>query len=125
MPNATDNPAPAQPDDVRSKAIRFFTFLKELSQLKTRTIREASAYESVFPFSDVPRERECSTPAWFERDGDSANDEKWLRIEKPERPRRPAPPGICLPWCDPASLDTLSPEPKLHDEIDEPESCPW
>ena len=52
------------------------------------------------------------------------DDEKWLRIGKPKRPSQPTPPDICAGWYDPPSLDTLSPEPQVHDAIDDPEWRP-
>ncbi len=68
MPDAKDVPAAVPIDPTRAKAIRFFTYLKELLPLKIKTVREASAYQSIFAFSEIPREKECSTPAWFDKE---------------------------------------------------------
>jgi hypothetical protein len=50
--------------EIRKKAVRLFTYLKDLTRLRTAMVRDLSAYEGVLWFDDVPREPGCFTAAW-------------------------------------------------------------
>jgi len=122
MPDTAINDVTATPnstpDPIREKAIRLFQYLSELAKIRTRMVRDVASYEAVFWFSDLPREKECYTPAW---DGGEATDEEnWLRIDKPLRPDLPRPPAECEHWFDTATLEDVSAEPRLYEEIVDP-----
>jgi len=105
-------------DPIRDKAIRLFRYLSALAELRAKTVRDVASHEAVFWFSELPCEKECYTPAW---DGEEATDEEnWLRIDKPVKPALPQPPAECEHWFNTASLEEISAEPMLHDEIVDP-----
>ncbi len=110
--------SPSEPDALRGRAIGLFRYLNALAELRARTVRDVSAYDAFFWLSELPCEKECYTPAW---DGEENTDEEnWVRIDKPAKPARPQPPVECEHWFHFASLDDVSAEPKLHDEIADP-----
>ncbi len=101
------------------RAVRLFQYLKELSVLRTRTIRSIDSYESVVWFSDVPREPECFAASWFAADNDVDEDE-WLVISKPV-PLEDAPdiPDDLAPWVDERVLaDSSSENLALRQQIE-------
>ena len=109
-------------DPIRDKAIRLFRYLSALAELRARTVRDVASYEAVFWFSELPCEKECYTPAWD--GGETTDEENWLRIDKPVKPVLPRPPAECEHWFNAASLEEISAEPKLHDEIVDPKWVP-
>jgi hypothetical protein len=112
----------SKPDPIRDKAIRLFRYLGALTKLRAKNVRDVTSYETVFWFSELPRENGCYTPAW---DGEETTDEEnWLRIDRPAKPTVPRPPADCGHWFDAASLEEISAEPKLYDEIDDPKGVP-
>ena len=83
-------------DLIRDRAIRLFTYLRELTKLRSKVIRTLDNYDSVLWFSDIPREQGCFTQAWgAEQDG---SEEIWLEIKKPKIPSIPSLPDELLPW---------------------------
>src|SRR5215472_1087895 len=44
----------AAPDDVRDRAVRLFTFLREYTQLRARTVLTTDGYDKVILLADVP-----------------------------------------------------------------------
>jgi hypothetical protein len=76
------------PSDHRDKAISLFTYLKELSELRTKAIRSWDQYDKVIWLADVPQEPEFHCGAWF-RNPETDN-EIWIEARKP-RPRSAAP----------------------------------
>ncbi len=123
MPETRTNDAPAteasRPDPIQEKAIRLFRYLSELAKLRAKMVRDVASYEAAFWFSDLPREKECYTPAWD--GGETTDEESWLRIDKPVKPVLPRPSAECEHWFDTASLEDVSAEPRLHDEIVDPQ----
>ena len=107
--------------EVREKAIRLFTYLKELTQLRTAMVRDLSAYESVLWFDDVPREPGCFTVAWGAQREET---EAWLEVERHDEPRVPAVPEICQPWVDSSQLQRSDAEPWLRERILAPTEPP-
>ena len=126
MVENTTNDAPvaaaSKLDPIREKAIRLFRYLTALAELRARTVRDVASYEAVFWFSELPREKECYTPAWD--GGETTDEENWLRIDKPVRPVLPRPPAECEHWFDAARLEEVAAEPKLYDEIVDPKWVP-
>lgn len=105
-----------QPDLTRDKAIRLFTYLRELVQLRSKVIRTLDNYDSVLFFSDIPCEPECFTQAWgYAQEG---LEEIWLKIEKPKFSRVPPVPNEIRPWVIDAELaDSSKDDPELCHRI--------
>src|SRR5262245_5807567 len=89
-------------DLLRDKAIGLFTYLRELTQLRSKVIRSLEQYEDVLWLSDIPREQECFARAW----GASRyeDDEIWIEIQKPKLPAVPTVPNELRPWINDADL---------------------
>jgi hypothetical protein len=108
-------PLPATTDDVRDRAIRLYTFLREYTQLRARTVQTTDGYDEVIWLADVPRLPGCysaaSEPA---RDG-----EVWLEVRRPRLSPAPPPPAGAEPWLDPDTLaDSALDTPVLRDALE-------
>ncbi len=64
---------------IKDRAIRLFTYLQELVQLRTSQVRDIESYESVVRFSEVPHEEECYSISWGTPLEDS---DVWLEIRR-------------------------------------------
>lgn len=107
-------PTASEEGSLRDKAVRLFTYLQELAQLRTPKVCDLSSYESILWFHEVPHEPGCFSVAWgTEREGA----EVWLEVKKRKEPPCPAIPAICTDWVDPAALCDSSREPQLRDRI--------
>ena len=101
---------------VRDRAVRLFTYLRELAKLKTKVTRDLSAYDGVVWFHDVPEYKGCfsilSSP-----ESDKAQDDIWLEVRKVAEPKRPSIPSPCLRWVEASPESDPLVEPYLKDEI--------
>ena len=80
----------------RDKAIRLFTYLKELTMLRSVVQRNCDSYEDVIWWAEIPREKECYCVAWdLHKD---ATFEAWIRVERPRRKRPPMPGPQLREW---------------------------
>lgn len=100
---------------VRDRAIRLFTFLKELAQLRTKVTRDLSAYDHVAWFHKVPEYKGCFSILSAELD--ETRDGVWLEVRRPKEPQKPSIPSSCLKWLDDSSEADPLVEPRLRDEI--------
>jgi hypothetical protein len=107
--------------EVRKKAVRLFSYLKDVTRLRTAVVRDLSAYESVLWFNDVPREPGCFTVAWGAQREET---EMWLEVEKHDEPRLPAIPEVCRLWVDLSDLQSDDAEPRLREQISAPTESP-
>jgi len=106
-------------ETLRSRATALYTFLKEFTELRSKTIRTFDQYEHILWFSNVPRgeDKLCDCAAWH-RGEDREGEEIWLEIRQPRLIPAPEPPAELEPWlvreqvCD-SSLEM----PELLDEI--------
>ena len=97
------------------RAVALYTFLREFTQLRTKTIRDISRYEQdgqIIWATDIPREHGCDCIAWH-RDapdafGGDASDEVWLEIRKPRLSPPPEPPEAVHAWVRREQLDDSS-----------------
>src|SRR5215469_18876558 len=81
-------------DEVRDRAVRLFTFLREYTQLRASTALTTDAYDEVIWLADVPGLPGCSCAAV-----DSARDgEVWLEVRKPRLAPAPRLPEVLQPW---------------------------
>ena len=72
----------ANTEATRNSAASLYTFLKEFTALRTKTVRSIDEYEDVLWFSNVPREPECDCAAWHRGQGHE-DAEIWLEIRQP------------------------------------------
>ena len=103
--------------EVRDRAIRLFKYLKELTELRTNTIRNLDQYEKVLWFNEIPRRAECQCIAW---PGVSTENlaESWIEIKKPKLKQPPIPPKSLTDWLNVEELTDSSLEsPPLRERI--------
>ena len=101
---------------VRDKAVRLFTYLKELTELRSDVKRNCDAYDQVVWWAEIPREKECYCAAW-DLGRDAAYDD-WLRVERPRRKRPPTPTQVLAPWLSERDIaDASQDAPQLKDSI--------
>jgi very-short-patch-repair endonuclease len=101
---------------VRDKAVRLFTYLKELTELRSEVKRNCEEYEQVVWWAEIPRENECYCAFWdLGREGAY---EDWVRIQRPRRRRPPIPPSSLAPWLSEREIADSSLEtPALRESI--------
>lgn len=102
-------------DITRTRAISLFTYLRELTQLRTKVTRLVDDYEKVLWFQDLPKEAECYTPAWGA--SQEGLEDVWLEIRKPALRPYPAPPNELRPWIRMEGLAESSEIPSLLPRI--------
>ncbi|MGH7427066.1 MAG: AAA domain-containing protein [Candidatus Methylomirabilaceae bacterium] len=104
-------------NSTRNRATALYTFLKEFTELRTKTVRSLDQYEHVLWFSDIPREAECNCAAWH-RGQDGESGEVWLEIRQPRLVAAPTPSEELAPWLAQAQVADSSIEmPELRTEI--------
>lgn len=81
---------------IRDRATRLFSYLKELTELRSDVKRSCDEYEQVIWWADIPREKECYCAAWDL--GRESAYKDWIRIERPHRKGPPSPPPTLAPW---------------------------
>ena len=107
----------AADETTRERAIRLFTFLREVTELRTKTIRTLDQYDQVLWFHDIPREPGCFCIARQEPHEDQRED-VWVEIKKPKLKPPPLVPAELRPWLDPVEVEDSSLEyPELRDRI--------
>ncbi|TAK31280.1 MAG: hypothetical protein EPO21_17415 [Chloroflexota bacterium] len=107
-------------DVTRARAVALYTFLKEFTELRTKTVRSVDQYDQVLWFSDVPEQPGCDCAARH-RGRDEENGEVWLEIHQPRLVSAPKPPAELEPWLVREQITDSSIEmPELRDEIELP-----
>jgi len=105
-----------QTDINRERAIRLFTFLREFSQLRTKTIRSIDQYEQVLWLSEIPKVPNCYCIAW--KPDEASRTDIWIEIQKPKIILPPSVPKTIQPWLNPLDTNNSSIEfPSLYDRI--------
>jgi hypothetical protein len=107
----------------RDRAVRLFTYLKELTELRSSTIRTLESYDKVIWLADLPRYRVCYSAAWFGARAEEQVDErtqKWIEVPKPPPFRlAPTPPQLLIRWLDETQISDSSLDfPELREAID-------
>ena len=106
-------------DEVRDRAVRLFTFLREYTQLRASTALTTDAYDEVIWLVDVSDLPGCLCAAVEPtRDG-----EVWLEVRKPKLQPAPRPPEQLRPWLQQFS-DSAPDAPPLRDWIPDPNPRP-
>ena len=96
----------------KEKTERLFTYLKELSLLRSPLIRDLQQYENYFFLNEIPNEPGCLSPLV-----DNVKD-TWIEIKKPIKPQFPMVPKVLLDWLDPSfQIENVNTEPKLVEKI--------
>jgi hypothetical protein len=105
--------------EVEAKALGLFKFLRDFSELRTRTIRSLDSYDDVLWLSDIPRVSGCHVAAWFRgQDDDESQLEAWVEMRKPQMPRFPEPDIELQKWLDLTQLhDSSTEEPTYREWI--------
>ena len=106
----------------RDKAIRLFTYLKELCALRTTQVRKVESYDQVFWLCDLPRHKLCRSTIWRLTDPQSLGSEQhadpWIEIRKPSLKSPPELPDDVEPWINDEELaDSSLSEPGFDDQI--------
>ena len=109
-------------DVTRDRAIRLFTYLKELCALRSTQVRNVTTYDQVFWFDDLPHDKLCQCIAWCgedsRQDGKDRNPDLWIEVRKPQLRSPPELPDEVEPWISEKQLhDSSSREPLIFDEI--------
>lgn len=99
------------------RATRLFRFLKELTELRLKTIRNLESYEVLW-FNDIPRKEGCFCAAWPKNL--DVSDELWVEIQKPQLFSPPPLPKELKPWLNPGQVaDSSIDFPELKEYITE------
>lgn len=106
----------------RDKAIRLFTYLKDLCSLRTTQVRNVATYDQVFWLSDLPRHKLCRCTIWHLTDPSSPTSEQhsdlWIEIRKPVLKSPPELPDELEPWIkDEEITDSSLSEPGFYEQI--------
>lgn len=101
---------------IRDRAVRLFTYLRELAKLKTAVTRDLAAYDKVVWFHDVPEHKGCFS-ILQSPDFEKTQDGIWLEVRKTPDPKRPPMPPLCLKWLAYSPDSDPLDEPQLKDEI--------
>lgn len=98
------------------RSIRLFTYLRELTQLRSKIIRTYDNYEEILWLSEIPKEKECFTQLWGAPP--EGKEDIWIEIKKPKIFGYPTLPKELAPWVKEADLsDSSKDEPELRDRI--------
>ena len=100
---------------IQDRAVRLFTYLKELARLKSKITRDLSAYNEVIWFHEVPEYKNCFSI--LSSEAVEVQDDIWLEIRKPKEPIKPIVPSSCLRWMDDGMETDALLEPHLNDQI--------
>jgi hypothetical protein len=84
-----------------SPALHLARYLKEFVALRSTTVRDVAAYDSVLWFADMPQEPDCSSGAWSD---EPELGDPWLEVKKQEFEPPPPAPTIILSWVDAKAL---------------------
>ena len=106
----------------RDKAIRLFTYLKDLCALRITQIHNVETYDQVFWLSDLPRHKLCRSTIWRLTDPSPAISDQpavpWIEIRKPVLKSPPELPDDLEPWIkDEEISDSSLNEPGIHEQI--------
>lgn len=106
----------------RDKAIRLFTYLKELCALRTTQVRNVASYDQVFWLCDLPRHKLCRSILWRLIDPPPPDSEQhadpWIEIRKPALKSPPELPDDVEPWIKDEELaDSSLSEPGFYEQL--------
>src|SRR5258708_19140826 len=114
MPNEHENPEHGKPDELRDKAVRLFTYLKEVCQLRFVMVRDCRNYDQLLWFHDIPHEPECLCIAWS---GPTETNESWIEVRRSPEPACPPVSNVCKDWISLSDLVNSGQTPTLRERI--------
>ncbi len=103
-------------EHIKNKAIRLIDYLTELALLRSKVVRDISAYQSVLWLHEIPQELEyCFTQAWGTNEEFDEN--IWIEVKKYDEPILDEIPEICQKWVDRSTLRNTKDIPELLSSI--------
>lgn len=96
---------------VRDRAVRLFSYLRELSLLRSPVIRTVDQYESVLWFDELPDHPSIRS---IERAPIPDDPDLWLEIQRSDEPRLKEPRSLLSEWIDATRLHESAVEPTLR-----------
>ncbi len=117
MMQGADSKIHRNDEQVRDRTIKLFTYLRELSELQSKTVRTIDQYEKTLWFKEIPREPGCHCIAWRPIEDEEQSD-VWVEIKKPRLKPSPKVADALEPWLNPQEVVDSSREyPVLRDKI--------
>ena len=114
MRNEHNDPQSEISEGLRDKAVRLFTYLKEVCQLRFIVVRDCRSYEQVLWFHAIPREPECFCIVW---NGATEANESWIEVHRSPEPSCPPVAPSCKEWISQAALLNSAETPTLRERI--------
>ncbi|MBU4101105.1 MAG: hypothetical protein KKH20_06975 [Proteobacteria bacterium] len=103
-------------EHIKNKAIRLIDYLIELALLRSKIVRDISAYQSILWLHEIPQELEyCYTQAWGMNEEFDEN--IWIEVKKYDEPILDEIPEICEKWVDRSTLRNTKDIPELLSSI--------
>ena len=108
--------------DTKEKSVQLFTYLKEMSALRTKQVKNIKSYEEVLWVSDIPKLADCYCVAWSlwakAVDDKERRRDVWIEVHKPKLKSPPEVPDDLEPWIKEEEVfDSSLEEPGLLEEI--------
>jgi len=118
MADAPERSVPQTDEAVmRDRAVRLFTFLREVALLRTVTVRHLRQYDDLIWLADIPQEDECYCAAWHQGEEAAAGD-TWIEVGKPRLLPAPEVPETLVPWLSVREVsDSTGDFPELRERI--------
>ncbi|MDH4080944.1 MAG: AAA domain-containing protein [Nitrospira sp.] len=106
----------------RDKAVRLFTYLRDLCALRTTQVRNVKSFDQVFWLNDLPHHKLCRSRIWCLTDSAAStpdqNADVWIEIRKPAIKSPPELPDELEPWIKDEELaDSSLNEPGFYEQI--------
>ena len=117
MSNEHEQTSCVNHDDLRNKAVRLFTYLKEVCQLRFVVVRDCRNYDQILWFNEIPRVPECFCIAWS---GPTETSEAWIEVHRTPEPTCPPLPAVCKDWIGPEDLTNSAVTPVIRERIPAP-----
>ncbi|MGR3302055.1 MAG: AAA domain-containing protein [Candidatus Scalindua sp.] len=99
-------------DEDKDRSIRLFTYLRELVRLRSKIIRDISAYDETLWLHQIPHENGWYSGHW--EGEEERTDDTWVEIKKPQIPVCPTPPLICEGWYSKGDLFNTEDMPSIQ-----------
>ena len=99
-------------DEDKDRSIRLFTYLRELVRLRSKIIRDISAYDATLWLHQIPHEKGWYSGHW--EGEEERTDDTWVEIKKPKIPKCPTPPLICEGWYSKGDLFNTEDTPSIQ-----------
>jgi len=118
MADAPERSVPQTDEAVmRDRAVRLFTFLREVALLRTVTVRHLRQYDDLIWLADIPQEDECYCAAWHQGE-EAAAGGTWIEVGKPRLLPAPEVPETLVPWLSVREVsDSTGDFPELRERI--------